>query len=126
MRLPSRSSSEGSCTCSRRETAREAHHLRSRFDRAPDDVVRPSQGVTEVEASIELRLCEPARYLLVFAEEGAERSVAMEGPHGAPLHDLVRLLARKASRDEREHDALAEEEPARAIQISLHSLRVDD
>jgi glycosyltransferase involved in cell wall biosynthesis len=84
----------------------------SRVDRATDELVRPAQCVAEIEATIELGRAEARSNVGIVAEELPEHPLAVEGAHRALLDNLVCLLARETRRDEREHDALAEEKTA--------------
>ena len=48
------------------------------------------------------------------------------GAQGVSLHEPVRVVAREAGLDERQQDALAEDEAVRRVEVRAHALGVDD
>ena len=64
--------------------------------------------------------------LLVGAAQLAEVELLLPGAHRVALDEPVRAVAREARVDEREQQALAEEETAAELEVAPHLLRADD
>src|SRR5947208_15597051 len=77
----------------------------------------------ELEGGIEV---DPGRDLLVAAHELAEVELLVPGAHRVPLHEPVRIVPGDARLDEREQDALAEEEEVARLEVAAHALLAYD
>src|SRR5690349_22932209 len=80
--------------------------------------------MTGVPAEVEDRVeVDAAGDLVVRAHQLAEVLLLLVGPQRVPLHEPVGLPAGEARLDEREQQALAEEEPAARVEVAPHPLR---
>src|SRR5438552_14721869 len=86
-----------------------------------DDVDMAREG-TEVEGGLEV---DAPRDLAVGPDELGKVEALVPAPHRVCLHEAVRLVAREAGLDEREQDALAEEEAVARLEVRAHPLGMD-
>ena len=88
--------------------------------------VEVGDGRAEVEDARRARRRRGGRDLGVGADELAEVALLVPGAHRVSLHEAVRVVALEAALDEREQQAVREEEAVRGPEVPLHALRVDD
>src|SRR4051794_27207303 len=88
-----------------------------------EDGVEMSRVRAEVEG---LAQVDPAGDPLVGLDERREVQLLVPGPEGVLLDEPVRLVPRQAGLDEREQDALAEEEAVTRVEVRTHPAGEDD
>src|SRR5919108_2650394 len=98
------------------------HRLLSERVEALEDGVDVPRVSGEVENGVEL---DARRDLVVRADEAAKVAFFLPGAHGLALDESIGLVAREPGLDEREQQALAEEEAAARLEIPEHPLRKD-
>src|SRR5690242_3544204 len=77
----------------------------------------------EVEDVVEV---DARRDLVVAAHELAEVELFVPRAHRVALHEAIGVVARETGLDEREEDALAEEERVRRLEVPQHPLLAHD
>src|SRR5215207_5123651 len=93
---------------------------------ALEDGVDVTRVVAEIEDRVERSRIEPLRDLGIGANEIGEVELLLPGAHGVALDEPVRLVPGKPGVDERQEQALAEEEPAAELEVPAHLLGPDD
>src|SRR6187397_2628801 len=97
---------------------------------ASGQVVQPFEhgvDVARVRAEVEgLAQIDPPRDPLIGLDERREVELLVPGAQRMLLDETVRLVAGKAGLDEREQDALAEEETVAPVEVRTHAGGQDD
>src|SRR3990172_1484399 len=93
---------------------------------ALEERVDVPEGLSQVEDLAERLRAEPARNLPVCLHERAKVELLLPRAEGVPLHEAIGLVAGEARADEREEEALAEDETVRGLKVSAHPIRIDD
>src|SRR6478735_61304 len=77
----------------------------------------------EIEYCVEI---DPAADLRVAADEPRKVGLFLPGPHGVILDEAVRIVAREPGLDEREEEAMTEDQAVARLEIAEHPLGMDD
>src|SRR6478735_1651451 len=77
----------------------------------------------EIEYCVEI---DPAADLRVAADEPCKVGLFLPGPHGVILDEAVRIVAGEPGLDEREEEAMTEDEAVTRLEIAEHPLGMDD
>src|SRR6266540_861101 len=93
---------------------------------ALEDRVDVARVVAEIEQGVERSGVEPTGELGIGAHELGEVELLLPGAHRVSLDEPVGLLSGEPGIDEREQQALAEEEPAARLEVLAHPLRLDN
>src|SRR6476620_7640268 len=82
-----------------------------------------SDSCGEIEHRVEI---DAAADLRVAADESCKVGLFLPGPHGVILDEAVRIVAQEPGLDEREEEAMTEDEAVARVEIAKHPLGVDD
>ena len=85
-----------------------------------------TKGEVEIEGIRESPGVEPARDLGVRLDEATEVHLLVPGPERVSLDDSIRLVSSQAGLDEREQNALGEDQSVGGLEIASHANGVDD
>src|SRR6476619_5144424 len=77
----------------------------------------------EIEYCVEI---DPAADLRVAADEPCKVGLFLPGPHGVILDEAVRIVPREPGLDEREEEAMTEDEAVARLEIAKHPLGMDE
>src|SRR5439155_18936261 len=90
---------------------------------AVEDRVDVADRRVEVEDGVEV---DATGHLRIAVDELPEIRLVLPGAHGMALDQPVGVSACEARLDERQQEAMAEDEAVRGVDIATHSLRIDD
>src|SRR6185436_2975816 len=82
-----------------------------------------TDGCGEIEYRVEI---DAAADLWVAANEPGKVGFSFPGPHGVILDEAVRIVAREPGLDEREEEAMTENQAVARLEIAEHPLGMDD
>src|SRR4051812_48818727 len=82
-----------------------------------------TDGGLEIEDGVEVDAPRDRRLGL---DEAAEVALPPPGAHGGALDEPVRVVPREAGLDEREQQAVAEEQSVARVEVPAHALGIDD
>src|SRR5256886_2803528 len=88
-----------------------------------EDGVDVPDGGLEIEDRIEI---EPAGDLRIVPDELGEICLLLPRAHRMALYEPVGVVARQARIDQRQQEAMTEDEPVARFEIPPHSLGIDD
>ena len=124
-RHPARTA-RGPCRCRCAWLHTDRFLLRSEAAEPVERGVEVGDGGVQVEDVVQGASSSSARDLRVVADELAEVAFLVPRAHRVALHEPVRLGALHAALDQREQQAVREEQPVRRPEVPHHPLGVDD